>query len=369
MTKIYNIIVGSLGIAFVFFYPTLLAMTPSRPPDGTSHVSHVKSFKKLSMGEQKRSDRLDIAGRDGYKINFVCFGVLQFFMAHIKNKHVLKAIVRGIKNCPDRVVKLYFFCMDCKNKSVFSASLVRGIEAFIIHKLPNRDLRYLTFRWSCTRMPMFAVLDAATEKSYDIYDRNFSDRLERTVVTMKTEQKSPETYRTLDNLSDEFQRGLVIDKRDEKDGKTENYSNLEQQTAEGATLLRSLIKNYVKFRRNSEPEAKKAIDLLRFNALSFFSEIIKNKRVLTEIVQSIKYFPDKAIKLYFYCLEYYYMNQLNENMIRSLEISILNDIKFHKERFSLRYLTFLRNSKGLLELETRLYGGGGGDVYDDISDE
>ena len=382
MTKIYNgtykIIVWSLGVVFVVFYPTLFSMTPSGQPDDHKRTAHSDSsefFAKPVVRGEEKSSRLD---HDVYPINFVCFGALQFFMTHIHNKDVLKAIVRGIKNCPDRVIKLLFFCIDCQKTNLFNPNLIRGIEAFITNKLPRLDLRYLTFRWSVTRMPMFAVLDVPTNISRDIYEPDFRDRFDdafRAMNYKKSDQDDKQDNKIDAYYSDneengdlvdedfyaDFQRGLAIDE------KAENCPDY-AQVAEGSILLQSLIKNYAKFRHNRQPEVQRVMNRVRFEALSFFVKIIKNKRVLNEIIKSIKYFPDKVIKLYFYCLEYYYINLLNDKLIRLIEAFILTNINFHAERFSLRFLSFWRNSKGLPEVEMRMYGGGDGDMYDDISD-
>jgi len=166
-----------------------------------------------------------------------------------------------------------------------------------------------------------------------------------------------------DTFVAQFQRCLVID---EKAKASKEY--IQETDGNYTMLLQSLIKKYGKLKYDSRPEAQSVINLLRFEASSFFVKNIKNKRVLAEIIKSLKQYPDKAIKLYFYCLEYISKNLLNEEKMRSIELFLLENIKFHGIKFSLKYLSFWRNRKGLLELEIRMYGGGWHDIYDDVYD-
>jgi hypothetical protein len=128
--------------------------------------------------------------------------------------------------------------------------------------------------------------------------------------------------------------------------------------------LNNLIQDYSSLKNKTHAYARQAINRLRFEALTFFQGHINDPDVMRLIFQSIKNHPDRAIKLYFFCLEYYCLNELHQTLFDYIETFIIEHLWDALPQLDLQFLSFARNEDGLPELIHRGFGPWGGDIYD-----
>jgi len=180
---------------------------------------------------------------------------------------------------------------------------------------------------------------------------------------MQQEEESAQEEDASQDDEDEFSTAFSKLKIDTKDADVEPMYVKKK-------ALQALIKDYKALRYKNRPEAKQAINLLRFRALLFFVTTIEDERVLSALFRSITSYPDKAIKLYFLCLEHDCMHVLDEDFMNVVEDVIKDAIRFHGDKFNLRFLHFYRHWKTHLPmLDVRFHGGGPIDCYDDVSND
>lgn len=128
-------------------------------------------------------------------------------------------------------------------------------------------------------------------------------------------------------------------------------------------FLKDLIKNYGELKQRDCAKSRYVINLLALEALHFFVSTIKNPEVLYKILHSVRLFPDRAIKLYFFCLEYHCMNRLDEELIAYIE-RFIRSYFLCRPHYDLQFLTFKRNAEGLPILAMRDNAEWHSDMYD-----
>lgn len=122
---------------------------------------------------------------------------------------------------------------------------------------------------------------------------------------------------------------------------------------------------YATCKASSRPEAREIINRYSFEALSFFVKNIKNQRVLDTIFQSIKYFPDRAIKLFFFCLDRQCRGLWDGESMRAIE-GFVQELLQTSPQHDLRYITFKYNNlkEPILAVHDRKKEWMAPDIYD-----
>lgn len=131
-------------------------------------------------------------------------------------------------------------------------------------------------------------------------------------------------------------------------------------------FLNDLIKNYGELKHRGCQKSRQVINHLALEALDFFITIINDQDVLSKIFHSVKLFPDRAIKLYFFCHEYYCLNRFDDNLIRYIE-RFIQRYFLCRPHYDLQFLTFKRDRDGLPMLAMRDYAEWHGDIYEVVA--
>jgi len=327
MIMTYKVIRYLLVIVLIFLSHTLCAM----PEDCL-----VRTLSEVSGEEHKSVKKVD----DG-DINRVCYKALEFFRYYFRDGRVINAIACGIKDCPDRVIKLLFFCLDSQERRLFNRSLRDKIQSFIHKKIPGSNLCYLSFRSSCTGMPMFWVLQSSCDRLYDdIYEKNFNKRI--TLLLTSIENHEFEKFMIPDTNSDE---------------KQEVCSNAECEAIQANPVFQALIQNYLVLRDGCSTE--------EMSVIIFFKRIIQNKQLLDQIVEYMRYDHKKIMKLYCFCL-YYYKTIHDDFRQDAPGEPILDYETFKTVQFSIKFIKFWRFLRDLPDIEMRQNSPGFGLCDDEL---
>jgi hypothetical protein len=100
---------------------------------------------------------------------------------------------------------------------------------------------------------------------------------------------------------------------------------------------------YATCKASSRPEAREIINRYSFEALSFFVKNIKNQKVLNAIFQNIKSFPDRAIKLFFFCLDLQCRGLWDNKSMLGIE-GFVQKLLQTSPQYDFRYITFKYNN-------------------------
>ena len=114
-------------------------------------------------------------------------------------------------------------------------------------------------------------------------------------------------------------------------------NNQTQEQSQHQKMLQEHIALYAHCKASSKSEL---INLFKFEALSFFVRTIKNQDVLTAIFQSIKDFPDRAIKLFFFCLDLQCRGLWNDKSMPKIERFVQKLIRYNY----FQHITFKYNN-------------------------